>query len=165
MLKDFKDFAFKGNVLDLAVGVIIGGAFGTIVKSLVGDVIMPVIGGVFGKLNFSNLFITLDGKAYATLDAAKKASAPVIGYGAFLTALINFLILAAVVYFFIVRPAQKFQLAGGEKVDLAEKNVQQNEKVIELLSKMAEKQGVVLEATGADGVTPANAPQIAAPTR
>ena len=121
MFKDFRDFAFKGNVLDLAVGVIIGGAFGTIVKSLVEDMITPVIGGIFGKVDLTDKFLTLNNRAYPTLKAAKDAGAPVIGYGSFLTNLINFLILALVVYFFIVKPAQRAQLAGGEKVDFAEK--------------------------------------------
>lgn len=140
MFKDFREFAFKGNVLDLAVGVIIGGAFGTIVKSLVEDVITPVISGIFGKLNFSNLFLTLNGKSYATLEAAKKAGAPVVGYGSFLTALIQFMILAAVVYYCIVKPANKFRLTGAEaKTDFAAKNVEQNEKIIELLEQSVNK--------------------------
>lgn len=139
MFKDFREFAFKGNVLDLAVGVIIGGAFGTIVKSLVEDVITPVISGVFGKLNFSNLFLTLNGQSYPTLEAAKKAGAPVIGYGAFLTALIQFLILAAVVYYCIVKPANRLRLAGAEvKTDYAVQNSEQNDRIIALLEKMTD---------------------------
>ena len=114
MFKDFREFAFKGNVLDLAVGVIIGGAFGTIVKSLVEDVITPVIASMTGKLDFTNLFVTLNGQSYATLKAAKDAGAPVVGYGAFLTALIQFLILAMVVYYCIVKPANRLRLAGAE---------------------------------------------------
>ncbi len=147
MFKDFRDFAFKGNVLDLAVGVIIGAAFGTIVKSLVEDMITPVIGGIFGKVDLMDKFFTLNGSTYSTLAAAKAASAPVIGYGAFLTALINFLILAAVVYFCIVRPAKHFELAGGEKVDLAEKNVQQNARIIELLETMSGTPSLASQAT------------------
>ena len=140
MFKDFREFAFKGNVLDLAVGVIIGGAFGTIVKSLVEDVVMPAISPIFGKLDFSNLFITLNGKAYPTLKAAKDAGAPVIGYGSFLTALVQFLILAAVVYYCIVKPANRWRLSGAEqKTDYAAKNVEQNERIIELLEKSAPK--------------------------
>jgi large conductance mechanosensitive channel len=140
MLKEFKEFAFKGNVLDLAVGVIIGGAFGTIVKSLVEDVVMPLVTGVFGRVDYNNLFIALNGQSYATLQAAKDAGAPVVGYGSFLTNLINFLILAAVVYFFIVKPANRLRLSGAEeKTDLAEINVQQNEKIIALLEKVAAK--------------------------
>ena len=146
MFKDFREFAFKGNVLDLAVGVIIGAAFGTIVKSLVEDMITPVIGGIFGKVDLTDKFVTLNGAAYPTLAAAKAASAPVIGYGAFLTALLNFLILAAVVYFCIVRPAKRFELAGGEKVDLAEKNVQQNARIIELLEKLTNEPSLASQA-------------------
>lgn len=140
MFKDFREFAFKGNVLDLAVGVIIGGAFGSIVKSLVEDVITPVVSGIFGKLDFSRWFLVLNGKPHPTLEAAKKAGDPVIGYGSFLTALIQFLILAAVVYYCIVKPANKLRLSGAEqKTDFAAKNVEQNEKIIELLEKVATK--------------------------
>lgn len=139
MFKDFREFAFKGNVLDLAVGVIIGGAFGTIVKSLVEDVITPVIASMTGKLDFTNLFVTLNGQSYATLKAAKDAGAPVVGYGAFLTALIQFLILAMVVYYCIVKPANRLRLAGAEvKTDYAVKNSEQNEKIIALLEKMTD---------------------------
>lgn len=140
MFKDFREFAFKGNVLDLAVGVIIGGAFGTIVKSLVEDVVMPAISPIFGSLNFSEYFLTLNGKSYATLKAAKDAGVVVIGYGSFLTVLLQFLILAAVVYYCIVKPANKFRLAGAEeKTDFAAKNVEQNERIIELLEKSTRK--------------------------
>ena len=140
MFKDFREFAFKGNVLDLAVGVIIGAAFGTIVKSLVEDVITPVVSGIFGELDFSRWFLVLNGKPHPTLEAAKKAGDPVIGYGSFLTALIQFLILAAVVYYCIVKPANKLRLSGAEeKTDFAAKNVEQNEKIIELLEKVAAK--------------------------
>ena len=104
MMQEFKEFAVKGNVIDLAVGVIIGGAFGKIVDSLVGDIIMPVVGAVFGKLDFSNLFITLgavpEGTAM-TLDAMKKARVPVFAYGSFITIAINFLILAFIIFMMI----------------------------------------------------------------
>ncbi|HRK39896.1 MAG TPA: large conductance mechanosensitive channel protein MscL [Burkholderiaceae bacterium] len=104
MMQEFKEFAVKGNVIDLAVGVIIGGAFGKIVDSLVGDVIMPVIGSVVGKLDFSNLFIILgkvpDGTAM-TLAELKKAGVPVLAYGNFLTIAVNFLILAFVIFMMI----------------------------------------------------------------
>ena len=82
--EDFKKFAMRGNVIDMAVGVIIGGAFGKIVGSLVSDVIMPPIGMALGKMDFKNLFITLNGKEFATLEAAKKAGAPVLAYGSFI---------------------------------------------------------------------------------
>ncbi|MFN0317268.1 MAG: large conductance mechanosensitive channel protein MscL [Burkholderiales bacterium] len=101
---EFKEFAMKGNVMDLAVGVIIGGAFGKIVDSAVNDLIMPVIGRIVGKVDFSNMFIVLSevpaGTAN-TLDALKKAGVPVFAYGSFITILINFIILAFVIFFMI----------------------------------------------------------------
>jgi large conductance mechanosensitive channel len=108
MLKEFKDFAFKGNVLDLAVGVIIAGAFGLIVSSLVDDIIMPIVGAIFGGLDFSNLFAPLaDGVSAATLEEAKKQGA-VLAYGSFITAVVNFLIIAFVL-FLIVRAANNMK--------------------------------------------------------
>jgi large conductance mechanosensitive channel len=104
MISEFKEFALKGNVMDLAVGVIIGGAFGKIVDSLVGDVIMPLVSAVVGKIDFSNLFIVL-GQVPAgtptTLDALKKAGVPVLAYGNFITVAVNFLILAFVIFLMI----------------------------------------------------------------
>ena len=104
MLKEFREFAIKGNVIDLAVGVIIGAAFGKIVDSLVGDIIMPVIGALFGKLDFSSLFIVLGtvppGTA-TTLDALKKAGVPVLAYGNFLTIALNFVLLAFVIFLMV----------------------------------------------------------------
>jgi large conductance mechanosensitive channel len=97
---EFKEFAVKGNVIDLAVGVIIGGAFGKIVDSLVGDVIMPIVSKVFGGLDFSNYFIPLAGQTAATLADAKKAGA-VLAYGNFLTILLNFIILAFVIFMMV----------------------------------------------------------------
>ncbi|MEY8338150.1 large conductance mechanosensitive channel protein MscL [Lachnospiraceae bacterium 62-35] len=97
---EFKDFALKGNVLDMAVGVIIGGAFSGIVKSLVDDVIMPLISLVTGKIDFSNMFIALDGGTYATLEEAKAATS-VLAYGSFITGVINFLIMAFIVFLII----------------------------------------------------------------
>jgi len=128
MLQDFKAFITRGNVLDLAVAVIIGAAFGTIVTSLTGDVIMPVIGAVFGGADLSNHFILLSAPAgyegslgdYAAL---KEAGAAMIGYGAFLTALINFVILALVI-FLLVRAANRMVAkkdeapAGPSEIDL-----------------------------------------------
>jgi len=101
VLKEFKDFAMRGNVVDMAVGIIIGGAFGKIVSSMVEDVIMPPIGLLLGKVNFSNLYLNLTGTAYATLDEAVKVGAPVIKYGAFLNVLINFIIVAFVLFLLI----------------------------------------------------------------
>jgi large conductance mechanosensitive channel len=97
---EFKEFAVKGNVVDLAVGVIIGGAFGKIVDSLVGDVIMPVISKVFGGLDFSDYFIPLAGQTATTLVEAKKAGA-VVAYGSFITVALNFIILAFVIFLMI----------------------------------------------------------------
>jgi large conductance mechanosensitive channel len=112
-MQDFKAFAVKGNVIDLAVAVIIGGAFGKIVESLVNDVIMPVVGAIFGKLDFSNLFIVLgkvpDGTAQ-TLDAMKKAGVPVLAYGSFITVAVNFIILAFII-FMMVRMISKLKHA------------------------------------------------------
>ncbi|WBX85463.1 large conductance mechanosensitive channel protein MscL [Sphingosinicella microcystinivorans] len=112
MLNEFKAFIAKGNVLDLAVAVIIGGAFGTIVSSLTEDVIMPVVGAIFGGLDFSALFVRLgsvpEGYAGSLTDyaALKEAGVPMLGYGAFITAAINFLILAFII-FLLVRTANK----------------------------------------------------------
>ena len=104
MLQEFKEFAVKGNVVDLAVGVIIGGAFGKIVDSVVGDLIMPLVGAVVGKLDFSNLFLVLGsippGTA-TTLDALKKAGVPVFAYGNFITVAVNFAILAFIIFLMI----------------------------------------------------------------
>ena len=97
---EFKEFALKGNVMDLAVGVIIGGAFGKIVDSLVGDVIMPIVGRIFGGLDFSNYFIPLAGQTATTLVEAKKAGA-VLAYGSFITIVINFVILAFIIFLMV----------------------------------------------------------------
>jgi large conductance mechanosensitive channel len=110
MWKDFKAFIMKGNVLDLAVAVIIGGAFGAIVTSLVNGIIMPPIGMILGHIDFKDLFISLNGQSYATLADAQKASAPVLAYGAFLNTVINFLIVAAVV-FIVIRVVSKLHKA------------------------------------------------------
>ena len=106
--EEFKAFALKGNMMDLAVGVIIGGAFNSIITSLVNDVFMPVISLFTGKIDFTNLFIALDGGAYKTLEEAQTAGASVLAYGSFITALINFIILAFVV-FLIVRALNKME--------------------------------------------------------
>ena len=97
---EFREFAVKGNVMDLAVGVIIGGAFGKIVDSVVGDLIMPLIGKIFGGLDFNNYFIALSGQTATTLVEAKKAGA-VFAYGSFLTILLNFIILAFIIFLMV----------------------------------------------------------------
>jgi large conductance mechanosensitive channel len=106
MLKEFREFAMRGNVLDLAVGVIIGAAFGKIVTSLVNDIIMPPIGMAMGGIDFSNLFISLNGQAYPSLAAAQEAGAPTINYGQFINNIIDFLIVAFVI-FLIVRAVNR----------------------------------------------------------
>ena len=101
MIKEFKDFAVKGNVVDMAVGIIIGGAFGTIVKSLVADVIMPPIGLLLGGVDFTNLFVVLGEGSYETLDAAKEAGAASVNYGVFFNNVISFLIVAFAVFMLV----------------------------------------------------------------
>lgn len=107
MLKEFKEFAMRGNVLDLAVGVIIGAAFGKIVSSLVDDVIMPPVGRLLGHVDFSQLFINLSGTPYESLVEAKKHSAATLNYGVFINTVINFLIVAFVV-FLVVRSVNRW---------------------------------------------------------
>ena len=104
MMKEFKEFAVKGNVMDLAVGVIIGAAFGKIVDSVVGDLIMPIIGAIFGKMDFSSLFVVLGNVPAGTamtLDALKKAGVPVLAYGNFITVAVNFVILAFIIFMMV----------------------------------------------------------------
>ncbi len=114
MLKEFKAFIMRGNVVDMAVGIIIGAAFGAIVSSIVKDVIMPPIGLVLGNIDFSSLAIVLKQGTtpgpYATIAAAQAAGAVTLNYGLFINTLINFLIIAFVVFFFIVKPIAKLQL-------------------------------------------------------
>lgn len=104
MMQEFREFAVKGNVIDLAVGVIIGGAFGKIVDSVVSDLIMPVVGLVFGKLDFSNLFLvlgTVPEGTVRTLDGLRRAGVPVLAYGSFITVAVNFIILAFIIFLMI----------------------------------------------------------------
>ena len=101
MLNDFKKFIAKGNAIDLAVGVIIGAAFGKIVSSLVNDLIMPPVGLIFGKVDFSQLFLSLDGKTYETLTLAEAAGAPTLNYGNFITVAIQFFIIAWVIFLLV----------------------------------------------------------------
>lgn len=110
MLKEFQNFIARGNVMDMAVGIIMGAAFTAIVQSMVGDLIMPVIGVVTSGVDFTDKFIALDGNAYATLAAAQEASAPLVTYGVFINAVINFLIVAFVV-FFLVKGVNKIKQA------------------------------------------------------
>jgi large conductance mechanosensitive channel len=101
MLKAFRDFAARGNVIDLAVGIIIGAAFGKIVTSAVNDLIMPPIGMALGRVNFTNLFVALNGVTYASLEDAKKAGAPTLNYGIFLNTCLEFLIVAFAVFLLV----------------------------------------------------------------
>ena len=109
MLKEFKDFIMRGNVVDLAVGVIIGVAFGALVASLVNDIIMPPIGLLLGNVDFASLFISLSGDSYASLAAAQEAGAPTINYGLFINTVLNFLIIALVV-FVLVKQVNRLQV-------------------------------------------------------
>lgn len=110
MLKEFREFIMRGNVLDLAIGVIIGAAFGKIVTSLVEDIVMPPIGLLLGRVNFSNLYLNLSGQSYSSLDEARKAGAATINYGSFLNVVISFLIVAFVI-FQIVKAVNRVQRA------------------------------------------------------
>lgn len=108
MWKEFKEFALKGNVIDLAVGVIIGGAFGKLITSLVNDLIMPLIGLVLGKIDFANLFITLGDGQFKTVAEAKEAGVSTLNYGLFLNTTIDFLIIAFCI-FFVIRQVNRFK--------------------------------------------------------
>ena len=108
MLKEFRDFAMRGNVLDMAIGVIIGGAFGKIVSSLVSDVLMPPIGLLLGKVDFSSLFLNLSGMPQPSLAAAKAAGAPTLNYGVFLQSVFDFIIIAFVI-FMLVKQVNRFK--------------------------------------------------------
>ena len=113
-IQEFKEFALKGNMMDLAIGMIIGSAFTGIVNSLVNDIINPILGIFTGKIDFSNLFLTLDGSHYETLAAAEKAGAAVLNYGSFISNVINFIIMALVV-FCIVKFLNKLRRPEPEK--------------------------------------------------
>ncbi len=113
MLREFKDFAMRGNVLDMAVGIIIGVAFGRIVTSMVNDVVMPPIGLLLGNVDFSNLFINLSGTPYATLAEAQEAGAATVNYGVFLNTVLEFLIVALVI-FLLIRQVNRARAAEDE---------------------------------------------------
>jgi large conductance mechanosensitive channel len=108
MLKEFKEFAMKGNVLDMAIGIIIGAAFGKIISSMVSDILMPPIGMLMGKVDFSSLFINLTGQPFPSLAAAKSAGAPTINYGVFLQTILDFVIVAFVI-FMVVKQVNRFK--------------------------------------------------------
>lgn len=109
MLQEFKKFIMRGNVIDLSIGIIIGGAFGAIVNSIVKDMIMPPVGMILGRVNFSDLFLSLNGKNYESLKAAQDAGAPTLNYGLFLQTAINFLIIACVI-FLIMRAVNRLEV-------------------------------------------------------
>ncbi len=133
MLQEFREFVMRGNVLDLAVAVIIGAAFGAIVTSLVNDIIMPPIGLLLGGVDFSNLFIDLSGGDYASLAAAQDAGAPTINYGVFLNTVFNFLIVAAAI-FVVVKVANSLQKEEAVEEEEAEPDVQ--ERLIEAIDRL-----------------------------
>ncbi len=114
MWKEFKDFALRGNVIDLAIGVIIGSAFGKIITSLVNDIIMPPFGLILGKVDFSNLFISLNGQKFANLADAQAAGAPTLNYGLFINNVIDFLIVAFVI-FLVIREINRLTKKKAEK--------------------------------------------------
>lgn len=108
MLKEFKEFTMRGNVVDLAVGIIIGAAFGKIVSSFVNDILMPVVGVLLGKVDFSNLFINLSGVNYPTVAAAKAAGAATLNYGLFINSIVDFIIVAFAI-FIMIRQINRFK--------------------------------------------------------
>ncbi|MFH1125657.1 MAG: large conductance mechanosensitive channel protein MscL [Candidatus Altiarchaeota archaeon] len=114
MIQEFKDFAMRGNAIDMAVGIVIGAAFGKIVSSLVTDLIMPPIGMLLGNMDFSNLFLDLSGGGYGTLAEAKAAGAPVLGYGMFINTVIDFTIVAFAI-FIVIKQMNKFMRKNEEK--------------------------------------------------
>jgi large conductance mechanosensitive channel len=101
VFKEFREFAARGNVIDLAVGVIIGTAFGRIITSAVNDIIMPPVGMLFGRVDFTEFFVALDGSAHASLEAARAAGAPVVAYGLFVNTIVEFLIVAAAIFLMV----------------------------------------------------------------
>jgi len=114
MIKEFKEFAMKGNIIDLAVGVVIGGAFGKIVTSLVNDIVMPLVGLLMGKVDFSNLFFSLGSGNYATIQEAKNAGVATINYGLFINNIIDFLIVAFSI-FIVIKQINRFSKKKEEK--------------------------------------------------
>ena len=117
MLKEFKEFAMRGNVVDMAVGIVIGVAFGAIIKSLVADIIMPPIGMLLKGINFSDLFISLDGSNYASITEAQDAAAPTLNYGMFINNIINFLIVAFII-FLVVRAINRIKKQASKEEEI-----------------------------------------------
>lgn len=136
MIKEFRQFIMRGNVIDLAVGVIIGAAFGAIVSSLVNDIILPPIGYILGGVDFSNLFISLNGQAYASLAAAQEAGAATINYGLFINALIKFLIVALAVFLLVKAVNTMMDRFKKEEKAAAPAGPTTDERLIETLDKL-----------------------------
>lgn len=143
MIQEFKNFIARGNVMDMAVGIIVGAAFTAIVGSLVKDLIEPIIGLILGGLDFSNYFITLDGGEYATLAAAQDAGAATFNYGNFITALINFLIIAFVVFLLVKAVNRIKEAAAGdeEEAPVAPAGPSQEELLAEIRDLLAKQAG------------------------
>ncbi len=139
MFAEFRKFIMRGNVIDLAVGVIMGAAFGAIVNSLVNDIIMPPIGMLLGNVNFTDLFIALDGKTYASLAQAQEAGAPTLNYGVFINTLVNFLIIAFII-FLLVRWMNRLmeRMNKAEEAPPAPAEPTPQEKLIERIDKLIE---------------------------
>jgi large conductance mechanosensitive channel len=144
--QEFQEFIARGNVIDLAVGVIIGAAFGKVVTSLVEDIIMPPIGALLGHIDFSSLFFSLNRVSYPSLKAAKDAGAPVIGYGSFINQIVQFVIVALAVFVLVKitngirrRFERKAESVAEVKEDLQAKQVAQNDRIIELLTIIADR--------------------------
>ena len=138
LMQEFKEFIMKGNVMDLAIGVIIGGAFGSIVSSLVNDIVMPVISLITGGVDFTNWFVALDGQKYASLAAAQEAGAATLNYGVFITAILNFLIMALVV-FLVVKAINKARDLASKKEEAAEEEAPAGPTSEELLGQILEE--------------------------
>lgn len=138
MWDEFKKFIMRGNVMDLAVGIIIGAAFTTVVNSLVNDIIMPPIGAIIGNVDFSDLYINLTNTEYESLAAAKEAGAPTINYGLFINAIINFLIVAVAV-FFLIKAVNRAISGRSKKEELAEEPAEPTteEKLVTTLDRLA----------------------------
>ena len=130
MIKEFKEFISRGNVMDLAVGVIIGGAFQAIINSLVNDIIMPVITLITGGIDFTNWFVSLDGTKYETLALAQEAGAATLNYGVFITAVINFLLMALVIFFMVKAMNRLAKRAKKKEVEEVKKPVKSDETLL-----------------------------------
>lgn len=138
-IKEFREFAVKGNVIDMAVGIIIGAAFGKVVSSIVEDVIMPPIGWLLGGVDFSGLFINLTGEEFASLQAAKEAGAPVIGYGTFINTVISFTIVAFAVFLLVKSVNNLKRMAGAEQAPDAPPSPPREEVLLEEIRDILKK--------------------------